>query len=691
MPPLSVLAVVSRLIPSLSAMNRCGLPLGSDFGCARRPARCGTVWALLAMLIAGSLNSATAATRNVDSDDPVVETQEANHSKFYAEANYPLAVTAAMAGLARAEEIGNPTDQALFLRHLAYDHWLMGNSEPAIHYAQRLLDLAERQNSDANRSRAYRYLSQIYDTLGDGERARTNATASFAYADKAGDESLRVFAQQSIARCSLRARDFADARARLQKVYQYWQETGAQVNAANSLRDLADVDEAEGNTAAALAGYRRVIARLDALHDNRGLARALSRSAALLRKMGNTAEAMAQLERAQPLVTLIGGHTLQAEFQAELAATLEARGDFAGALAAERVAAHEREARADAQGQLRAADFEARRLLAQKQQALDRLAVEKNAQAADLRARDAELSRSHAVRIAIVGGSIAGALALGAIILAQRARLRAERRSLAESRTAQAATEELATLRTRLLGIASHDLKAPLRAIVRGADQIAREPHRADHVLTIATRLRTEGENMFGLVRDLVDVAALEVGRLELHAQPLDLAELAIEVVAAHRPRAEEKLQQLELTVPPDGPTGPVLIEADRARLRQAIDNLLSNALKFSLPGTTVRVDVAQSERGLRVAVRDEGPGLQPEDYARTFQPFQTLSARPTGGETSSGLGLYIAREIVGLHGGQLFVESVPGAGATFTIELPLLSAAPDVRRIERATKQAAG
>ena len=113
------------------------------------------------------------------------------------------------------------------------------------------------------------------------------------------------------------------------------------------------------------------------------------------------------------------------------------------------------------------------------------------------------------------------------------------------------------------------------------------------------------------------------------------------------------------------------LVEGDPFRLRQVIDNLLSNAIKFSPPGSTVHVWAERGADEWRVYVRDQGPGISPEDRERMFQHFARLSAL-TGGERSTGLGLSIARRIVQQHGGTVDVESVEGAGSTFWFTLPL-------------------
>jgi two-component system sensor histidine kinase/response regulator len=113
----------------------------------------------------------------------------------------------------------------------------------------------------------------------------------------------------------------------------------------------------------------------------------------------------------------------------------------------------------------------------------------------------------------------------------------------------------------------------------------------------------------------------------------------------------------------------------DSVRVGEAIDNLISNAIKFSPRGTTVRVGVSRTSRptdAVLVSVRDEGPGLTDNDRLRLFQKFEKLSARPTDGEQSTGLGLSIVKKIVDAHGGVVTVESTPGSGATFAFTVPL-------------------
>ncbi len=146
------------------------------------------------------------------------------------------------------------------------------------------------------------------------------------------------------------------------------------------------------------------------------------------------------------------------------------------------------------------------------------------------------------------------------------------------------------------------------------------------------------------------------------------------EVVTANRGLAERKRQIINLVSPPVHWSS-----CDPDRLREAVDNLLSNAIKYSSAGGRIELSMSGGEDTTIISIKDEGAGLSQEDLGRLFGRFQRLSAKPTAGETSTGLGLSIVKRIVELHGGSVAAQSPgPGKGATFTIQLPVGSnAAP--------------
>jgi signal transduction histidine kinase len=250
-------------------------------------------------------------------------------------------------------------------------------------------------------------------------------------------------------------------------------------------------------------------------------------------------------------------------------------------------------------------------------------------------------------------------------LVAERTRRLEEEKARAEEATARA--EAANNLKSELIAVTAHDLKNPLQVASGFAEVLAAQVPPGSPAAEMTAAIQRAAERMLALIEALLTHAALEAGALELRRQVLDLAVVAAAVVEQNRPHAERKRQRLEITS-----AGPAFVSADATRLTQVLDNLVSNAVKYSPPGATVRLVLASAEGRSRVAVRDEGPGLTAEDMAGLFRRFHKLSARPTGGEGSTGLGLSIVRRLVDLHGGRVWAESAgPGRGSTFVVELP--------------------
>jgi signal transduction histidine kinase len=154
---------------------------------------------------------------------------------------------------------------------------------------------------------------------------------------------------------------------------------------------------------------------------------------------------------------------------------------------------------------------------------------------------------------------------------------------------------------------------------------------------------------------------------ITIRREAVDLAALVREVAEANQPLAVNK-QQIITVGAPDRLS--VMCDADR--IREAIDNLVSNAIKYSQIGGRITIEVGAEGNGTAIRVTDEGAGLSPEDLGRLFGRFQRLSAKPTGGESSTGLGLSIVKRIIDMHGGEVTAKSAgPGRGSTFTVTLP--------------------
>src|SRR6266702_4165710 len=169
------------------------------------------------------------------------------------------------------------------------------------------------------------------------------------------------------------------------------------------------------------------------------------------------------------------------------------------------------------------------------------------------------------------------------------------------------------------------------------------------------------------MVDHLISDAMADAFDITIRREPVDIAALVTEVADANLPLAINKQQMLSVSASLNFVT---MCDADR--IREAIDNLVSNAIKYSPIGGKIVVKVNHEDNETVIRITDEGAGLSPEDLGRLFGRFQRLSAKPTAGESSTGLGLSIVKRIIDMHGGEVTAESAgPGQGSIFTITLP--------------------
>ncbi len=216
-----------------------------------------------------------------------------------------------------------------------------------------------------------------------------------------------------------------------------------------------------------------------------------------------------------------------------------------------------------------------------------------------------------------------------------------------------------------LLGMAVHDLRSPLAVTIGYADfMLTAAPELPANCSRLLEEIRRSSRSVVRLVEDLLDLSALESGKLLLKKQPMALHELCRRVVALHQVMGEKDGVQLALELAPDVPA---TFQADPQRLEQVLNQLLSNALKHSPPGSNIRMSLKCPANCLRVEVADQGHGMDEARRARLFQPI----LKEAGYEHTTGLELAITKKVVEAHGGQIGVESQPGQGSTFWLELP--------------------
>ncbi len=249
-----------------------------------------------------------------------------------------------------------------------------------------------------------------------------------------------------------------------------------------------------------------------------------------------------------------------------------------------------------------------------------------------------------------------------------------ERSARLESQTRE--LERVTQAKTEFLTNVSHELKTPLTSMLAFANLLYRNKdsnlgEKQLHQLQIIER---NGRRLAVLIEDLVNVSNMENGRFRLAVTSFDLIELLNETAEGYVPNIEQKRQVLKVNLP----AGPFTVQADRVRIAQVVTNLLGNAYKYSPVGTEITLSAKVVQDHVSVSVSDPGPGISPEDQKRLFSLFFRPSNETTQSVPGGGMGLFIARTLINLHGGEISLQSEPGRGTTVTFTVPRTVAADE-------------
>jgi signal transduction histidine kinase len=231
-------------------------------------------------------------------------------------------------------------------------------------------------------------------------------------------------------------------------------------------------------------------------------------------------------------------------------------------------------------------------------------------------------------------------------------------------------------LKTEFLASVSHELRTPLNSILGFAellrDQVPAAPGGAaadGKLARYVQNILVSGNNLLALINDLLDLAKIEAGRMEVRAEPLSVADMFEALIMLLKPMTEAKNLSIAASVAADVP----IMQTDPGKLQQVLYNFLSNAIKFSPPAERIELAAERdAEDSVSISVTDRGPGIESDKQAVIFEKFRQLDAGVTRSHSGTGLGLAISRELATLLGGSIGVRSAPGQGATFWIRLPV-------------------
>jgi signal transduction histidine kinase len=244
-----------------------------------------------------------------------------------------------------------------------------------------------------------------------------------------------------------------------------------------------------------------------------------------------------------------------------------------------------------------------------------------------------------------------------------------------ELNEANSKLRELSEMKEEFLALTTHDLRSPLTVIsgVISFFTSGRLGQLSPEQQNMVSMMERNTHSLIELVNDLLDASKLESGTLRLDLSTFDFRSLADELYETMLPLAREKGISLEIDVSQGSP----LVEADRVKLRRVLVNLVSNALKFTGSGGAVVIKASQQNDRMGIAVSDTGVGIAREDVGKLFDKYEQTRNRATRGEKGTGLGLYITKQLVELHGGEILVESELGKGSTFSFSIPVAAAPP--------------
>jgi hypothetical protein len=229
--------------------------------------------------------------------------------------------------------------------------------------------------------------------------------------------------------------------------------------------------------------------------------------------------------------------------------------------------------------------------------------------------------------------------------------------------------EKLNEEKNKFMGMAAHDIRNPIGAILSSC--MVLEEDLAGTIdsesMQMVSMMKMSADYVLNLINELLDVSIIESGNLQLKLIPSDIRELIIQSLASNKVLAGIKNIKLNFSVQ----DSPHFINIDRTKITQAINNLISNAIKYSHDGTNVYINIKESDDSILISIKDEGQGIPSQEMEKLFKPFSKISVQGTRGEKSTGLGLSIVRKIIDSHNGRVWAESQFGSGTIFFIELP--------------------
>ena len=574
--------------------------------------------------------------------------------------DYADGLESARKGLKYAKDNSLTTYQCEFLYRIGRLFWNLGDYPHSLESHLEELRLAEKLDIKHLIAQSHFGLGITYYRFGQNQNAYQQLIQAYQYAIKDNNNDDLILILNGLGNYYLTEKNYKKSEEYYLQSLRLHKNGGFVSGTADSLTNLGLIALAQGEYDKALKNLNEALDIYTHLKYKRYIANTHRRIATVLRNMGRLNEAYLHLNTAINYASELKSPDVMLDIYAEYSATAEKHNDYKMALDFEKKYSdlkeqlrsdHNREVIAGLESQYK---FDQQQMQIQILKSADQLKL-------------VEIGQRRSQILALLAGLSVVIIITGSIILVQRYRLKAERQTLAVNKEARIKAESAEKLKTKLFEIASHDLKVPLRSLYATADLIADSKLDYSDIKRLAENMRVDTLHMRSLVEAFLTAVAIENGNLQVKSERIDLSDLSRIAVEGVRLIAQGKKQNLIFKSEVK-----LWINADQIRMRQVIDNLLSNALKFSPLGGSILITAGSVDSWAYVEISDSGPGFTPQDFAKLFQPHAVLSALPTAGEDSSGLGLFISNELVALQGGRLEVESQPNSGAVLRVLLPL-------------------
>ncbi|MCB1103091.1 MAG: tetratricopeptide repeat-containing sensor histidine kinase [Opitutaceae bacterium] len=573
-------------------------------------------------------------------------------------------------------QAGNPRAIAAVLNDLAAVYGQQSNRTQQLAVLVEAHRIFEERGETRGRAALANSLGNYYAEVGEPAKALPFHEQSVALRRTMDDV---IYLADGLQNLGVTLRDLKrdpEARVVFEEALKISREAGDEEGLAGCLTNLGAIAGDEGKFDEALACYQEALRYDEADGYKSGQAILTRNIGTTLHRAGRTGEAVPWLDRAVALSVELDDPERLASAHLERAAVHEALGEPAAAVTDLRAAMNAKDRLAEAARSRSLLELQSKFETLEKERQIERLEHEaterklaltrtESARLAAEQAHSLEQARRQTAWIVAAAVALVAGLLIVLFFL-QRRTSRRLARALSELSAANRELQGLYQRKSEWLSFAVHELRSPLF----GIDGLCAEYEAglADAPKTTVSQIRQTAQRM----RSELD-AWLETERREqdstlvLQKSAADLGTLTAEVVERHQAGARAK--QIALSFLAEAPT-PVSVDA--RRIHEVIDNLVSNALKFSPPNRRVTARTGVAGNTAWCCIEDEGPGLQEADFKTLFEPFAALSAKPTAGESSTGLGLHGARQRVEAHGGELTAENRPDGGAVFRFTLPL-------------------